>query len=127
MIVLRLLPAALALLVLAAHFLRGGQIVFVAACLGVLATLFLRRPWVPALAMGALVIGALEWLRTIAALVAQRAASGEPAGRMVAILGTVVAVTLLGALAFRSRAVRAHYAGTPDGAAKPEGAPPGAA
>jgi hypothetical protein len=40
---LRLLPAALALLVLGAHFLRAGHLALVAATLAVVALLFVRR------------------------------------------------------------------------------------
>jgi hypothetical protein len=41
----RLLPAALAFLVLGAHFLRAGHLALVVVALAVVALFFVRRPW----------------------------------------------------------------------------------
>lgn len=110
MIALRLTPAVLALLVLAAHFLRRGAVLQVLLCLGVAALLFVRRPWVPTVAVVALVLGTFEWVFTMVTLVAAREAQGEPVGRLVAILGSVIAVTAGSILLFVGRTVREHYA-----------------
>ena len=106
---LRLLPAALSLLVLGAHFLRAGQIAPVAASLAVALLLFVRRPWAARAVQGALVLGTFEWLRTFVLLAAERRAAGTPYLRMTLILAGVAALTALSLLAFRSRAVRERY------------------
>ena len=109
MIALRLTPAVLALLVLAAHFLRRGAVLQVAVCIAVVPLLFVRRPWVPLVAIGTLVLGAFEWVRTLVTLVAEREAQGEPTTRLVAILGGTTLFTVLAMLAFLGRRVREHY------------------
>jgi hypothetical protein len=107
--VLRLLPAALALLVLGAHFLRAGYAALVAAALAVVALLFVRRPWAARTVQGALVLAVLEWLRTLALLAGERRAAGAPYLRMTLILAAVALATALSLLAFRSRAVKEHF------------------
>ena len=90
---LRLLPAVLALLVLGAHFLRAGYLALAALALAVVALLFVRRPWAARAVQGALVLGALEWLRTLALLALERRASGAPYLRMTLILVAVARAT----------------------------------
>ncbi|MCM3877529.1 MAG: hypothetical protein NEA02_14075 [Thermoanaerobaculia bacterium] len=106
---LRLLPAALALLALGAHFLRAGRLAMVAAALAVVALLFARRPWAARVVEGALVLGTLEWIRTLALLAGERRAAGAPYLRMTLILAGVALATALSLLAFRSRAVKVHF------------------
>ena len=106
---LRLLPAVLALLVLGAHFLRAGYLALVAAALAVALLLFVRRPWAARAVQGALVLGALEWLRTLALLALERRAAGAPYLRMTLILGGVALTTALSLLAFRSPKVKEHF------------------
>lgn len=127
MLALLLTPPVLSLLVLAAHFLRRGAILQVALCLAVVGVLFVRRPWVPPVAVTALVLGAFEWVYTLVTLVAAREARGEPAGRLVGILGGVIAVTVISILVFLVRRVREHYAPrTPAGERAPAGKGPAA-
>jgi hypothetical protein len=106
---LRLLPAALALLVLGAHFLRAGHLALVAVSLAVVTILFVRRPWAARIVQGALVLGALEWLSTLALLAEERRAAGTPYLRMTLILVGVALATAFSLLAFRSRAVKEHF------------------
>jgi hypothetical protein len=106
---LRLFPAALALLVLGAHFLRAGHLALVAAALALVALLFVRRPWAARAVQGALVLGAVEWLRTLALLAEERRAAGAPYLRMTLILAGIALATALSLLAFRSRAVRERF------------------
>jgi hypothetical protein len=105
----RLLPAALALLVLGAHFLRAGQLALVSVTLAVALLLFVRRPWAARAVEGALALGAVEWLRTLALLAGERRAAGTPTLRMTLILTSVALATALSLLAFRSRAVKEHF------------------
>jgi len=74
-----------------------------------LGVMFLRQPWVARLVQVALVLGALEWVRTLYELVQVRTALGEPATRMVIILGSVAVVTLVSALLFQSKTMKKVY------------------
>jgi len=109
MIALRLAPVALAAALLAAHFYRAGALVPLFATLVAGAMLFVRRPWAARGLQAGLVLGALEWLRTLALLVQARQATGQPYLRLALILGAVALATALAALVFRSRAVRARF------------------
>ena len=110
--VVRLLPAILALALLAAHFYRAGLVPLVPTCIGAMALLFVRLPWVRYLAVGSLLLASAEWMRTLVVLVVERAAADEPWLRLAAILGGVVVFTLLAALPFGSAGLRRWYAGS---------------
>jgi hypothetical protein len=105
---LLLLPA-LAALLLAAHFYRAGNLYLVAAAVGVIALLAVPRPWAARIVQGALIIGAVEWLRTLAAFAAYRIAMDQPYLRLTVILLAVAAFTAACALVFRQRALRSMY------------------
>jgi hypothetical protein len=112
--VFRLLPAALALLVLGAHFYRAGLTFLVPACIGLVLILVVRLAWVPRLVTFALALAALEWLRTLLVLADARLEEGQPWLRLAIILGSVTVLTLAAAWPLRSAAVRRWY-----GAARP--------
>lgn len=108
-LVARLILPFLALLLLAAHFYRADWIGL--AVLSAVLTLLLAvpRPWAARTLQVALVLGALEWLRTLATFAAMRMAVGQPYLRLVLILGAVAALTLLAAWIFQHRALRARF------------------
>lgn len=110
MTALLLTPVVLSTLVLAAHFLRGGHVAVVLLVLLTLPLLLVRRPWARRVVQAVLVLGALEWVRTLVSLVQLRAMLGQPWTRMAVILGSVALVTLLSALLLETRRVRARYA-----------------
>lgn len=101
--------AALATMVLAAHFLRDGNLAAVVILIALIPLLGLQRRWVPRVFQVILGLGALEWLRTLLALRDMREALGQPHARMVAILGTVAVFTALTAAAFELPRVRGWY------------------
>lgn len=105
---LLLLPA-LALLVLAAHFLRAGQPAGVVVCVAGIGLLFVRRWWAARTIQALLLLGAIEWLRTLAVLSAARRAAGEPWLRMAAILSAVALATAAALLVFRVARMRQRY------------------
>ena len=109
MIFLQLLAPVLSFLVLAAHFLRAGQMVLVAATLVFLVLLAVPRAWAARAAQAALALGALEWVRTIVMLIGLRVRMDLPYGRMALILGLVALLTFLSSLVFRSRRLRRYY------------------
>jgi len=104
-----LLPVILSELTLAAHFLRGAQLVGVACCLAALGLLFVRRPWAARLTQGLLALGALEWLRTLARLVVERRDLSEQWLRMAGILAGVAIATAASAFVFRTARLRRCY------------------
>jgi hypothetical protein len=109
MTVLLLLPAALSLLALGAHFLRGGHPLLVLATLALLALLFVPRRWAARTVQAGLGIGALEWVRALVVLLGERRSEGLPYARLVVILGVVAAVCAASALAFRAPPVRRRF------------------
>ncbi len=106
---LRLIPVILCLLVLAAHFSRHGYTILVAVVFALLGLLAVRRSWAARVVQFALVLGALEWVRTLLQFARQRAELGLPSTRLVLILTTVAAVTAASALLFRGSAANAWY------------------
>ncbi len=102
----RVLCPALALLLLAAHFYRFGALPLAALSLALLPLLALPHVWAVRTLQLALVLGGMEWLRTLAALAAQRMTFGQPYLRLTAILVAVAAFTLLSAWLLQPRAAR---------------------
>lgn len=109
MIALQLFPVVLSLVVLGAHFLRAGNISLLAAVVVLLALLAVRRPWAARTLQVALVIGALEWCRTLFSLALERIARGEPVVRLVIILGAMAMVTVMSSLLFETATLRRLY------------------
>lgn len=89
--------ALLSFLVLAAHCLRMGWEVGMVVCLLLTVLVWIPQAWAQWSARIGLLIGALEWLRTLAALVSERQALGAPWHRLAAILGGVAAMAMLAA------------------------------
>lgn len=89
--------------------MRSGNDIGVAATVALIGFLFIRRAWVARLVQVALVLGAVEWFRTLYALAQWRAAQGEPLTRMIVILGSVAAVTFCSALLFQSKTLKKIY------------------
>jgi len=103
------IPVVLSLVILGAHFMRYGNFAGVFVFSGLIALLFVRRAWVARLMQVVLVLGALEWVRTLYELVQVRAALGQPFIRMTLILGVVAAVSFCSALLFQLPALKKIY------------------
>jgi hypothetical protein len=108
---LRLLPVFISFLLLAAHFFRAGQVVISIILLSLLSLLFLRNAWVPRVIQLILLLGTVEWLRTIYSVAQVRIELGMPWMRMATILGVVALFTALSCLVFRSGALRKKFSG----------------
>ena len=96
---LLLIPVVLSALTLGAHLLRGGQPLLALAAAALPLLLVPRHGLALRLLQGLLLLGALEWVRTLAGIVDQRRAFGQPWHRLVLILGSVALVTALSAFA----------------------------
>jgi len=106
---LRLLPVLISFLLVAAHFLRSGQVIFVSLVLCMPLLLLLRQAWVPRVVQVVLLLAAAEWLRTLVSIAQLRMHTGEDWVRMAVILGAVALFTAASGLVFRHAALRAWY------------------
>ena len=111
MLALLMTPAVLSSLVLAAHFLRRGQLLPFVFCFSMTALAFVRQPWARRIWQGFLGIGVLIWLGTLSRVARLRMDEHEPWLRPALILGCVAAFTLLAALLLEHRRVYARFQG----------------
>lgn len=98
---LRALPVVLSALLLAAHFYRAGSLALVALSLALPLLLLVGERWSARTVQAGLVLGALEWVRTLAFFAGLRMEAGRTWGRLAVILGVVALLTALSALAVR--------------------------
>jgi hypothetical protein len=107
--VLRVIPVIIAALILAAHFLRAGNFVVMAACLLAPLLLLIRERWSLIVLQVLAYVGAGLWLTTILEILQQRLRLGLPWTRLVLILGGVALFTLIAGLLLNSAAVKEKY------------------
>jgi hypothetical protein len=93
-----MIPAVLSLLVLGAHFLRQGQTLLLVISVALIGLLAVPRRWALRVLQAALVLGAVEWIRTLIVLFQIRGEMGMPVTRMVIILAAVALFTAASAL-----------------------------
>lgn len=106
---LQLLPVSLSLMVLAAHFLFHGNPLLTLASLAMVGLLFVRRAWAARTVQVYLVLGSIEWVRTLIFRLLERKALGQPYVRFAFILGTVAVATAASAFIFRRAQVRERF------------------
>ena len=106
---LKLIPVILSFLLLGAHFYRAGIFALLFIYVIAIFSLLIKERWIIRLSQVLLVMGALEWLRTLLRLVEMRQAMGMPWTRLAVILGIVALFTGLSALIFQGRSLKAHY------------------
>lgn len=109
MIFLRLLPVLISFLLLAAHFVRAGQMGIAIVLLALLLLLTLRKTWVPLIIQLVLLLGAVEWVRTLISVAQMRIEFDMPWMRMAIILGAVAVFTAFSCLVFWSEALRKRF------------------
>lgn len=97
MAILRTVPAVLASLLLAAHFLRAENLPLVVGCLLLAVAVAIPRPTVRLACRLLLAAGVPIWLLTAWRIAQARLDAGAPYVRMLVILGAVAAFTLLAA------------------------------
>ncbi|MDP6543150.1 MAG: hypothetical protein QGH60_04110 [Phycisphaerae bacterium] len=107
--IVRLLPVFLSAILLGAHFFRARMYLLVAASLAFPFVLLAARRWSARLVQVALVLGAIEWVRTILMLIMIRKGVGQPWMRMAIILGSVAIFTTASGLVFRLRPLKERY------------------
>lgn len=105
----RLLPVIISFLILAAHFLRYGDLPMTVIALIVPILLFIKKKWVPRIIQLCLAIGALEWFSTMYFLIQTRQQTGTDWHRLAIIMSLVALFTLLSGLVFRNKKLRESY------------------
>ena len=106
---IRLIPVILSFLLLGAHFYRSGQVILSGLCVAILFLLFLRKSWVPRMFQLLLILGSLEWLRSLYFFAAMRIAWDQPWMRLAIILGAVALFTAFSGLVFKNKKLRSYY------------------
>ena len=109
-IFVHLLPALLSWWLLAAHFLRWGQLVIAAVCVVAPLFFFWRSTWVRIVTQIAMFVGAGLWLLTASNIAIQRMQGGQPWIRMAMILGAVALFNVFAAGLLQRKAMRGWYA-----------------
>ena len=94
---LKTLPAALASIVLGAHFLRAGSSLLVLFCLVLIPLCFLPKPRARGVVRFSLYVGVIIWLMTAMRIVGSKIDAGLPAGRSLVILIAVASFTAFAA------------------------------
>ncbi len=112
--ILRLIPVALGVLILCAHFLRSGGSAQILACLCAFGLLFFKKRWFKTVAPFLLIAAALIWADTAYELVFIRRLMGAPWMKTAIILGAVSLFTAACALVFFSRKARLFFDGNPE-------------
>ena len=107
--VLRLFPIIFSFLILSAHFSRAGLTLFSLIFLLIPFLLFIKQAWVVRLIQIFLIIGSIEWIRTLFNYINERQTNGEPYIRLVIILGIIALFTGLSALSFRNQVLKERY------------------
>jgi hypothetical protein len=105
----RIVIFALAALLLAAHFLRQGSMVFAVVCLLTPLFFLVRERWSLFVLQAGAYIGTAIWIATAVAIIEERLAYGRSYTAAAAILGAVAAFTLLAGALLNSRSMRERY------------------
>ncbi len=105
----RIIPFILSFIVLAAHFLRFGNLLLTALCLLIPFLLLVKKRWILIALQALTVAGALFWVKVAIDLLFFRLAVGVPWMRMVAILGAVAVFTLWSAWLLTSPKVAKRF------------------
>ena len=98
-----------AALLIAAHFLRFGNMVGVALCLATPLLFLVRRRWSLLLLQGLAYVAAVIWLATAWQIAATRLSFGAPWLRAAAILVAVAAINVLAGSLLRSNTLQMRY------------------
>jgi len=106
---IRLLPVFISSLLIAAHCLRSGSLIFVACSLAFPFLLLFPKKWAARTIQICLLIAMLEWLRTLFVIANQRIDMGQPWTRLAIILGSVAVLTGASACVFFMEPLKKRY------------------
>ncbi len=109
MIILKLSPVIISLLILGAHFYRASLFPFLLYSIILSFLLYKKNNWVARSIQLFLIIGSMEWIRTLIVFIDTRITIGQSWTRLAVILGSVALFTGLSALIFQIRTVKKAY------------------
>lgn len=109
MIIVTSMPVVISSLLMAAHLYRHGWTLLAVFCLLLPLLLFVKHRLVPWVLIAALLGYAAEWGRALSVFIAVYSAHGQPTTRLIVILGTVIALTLLSSLVFSTKTMKQRY------------------
>ncbi len=107
--ILRIIPLIIASLLLAAHFLRDGNLGLVAVCLLLPLLLVVKKRWSLIILQLFTYVGAAIWVSTAIGIAQRRILQGVPWSRMAIILGVVALFTVFAGLVLNSTVVKEKY------------------
>ncbi len=107
--IIRILLSTFSFVLLAAHFLRIGNLPLTVGCLCFPLLWFVKTRWSPILLQVFTYVGTLIWIRTTFQIYRSRIAFGMPWGRAVVILTSVALFTLGSGLLLNARIVKEKY------------------
>lgn len=105
-----LLPAIISLLVLAAHFLRYGNLIVIGIIIFLLLLLFIKHKISARIVQLGLLLATVEWVDTAYMLVSYRMHYDMPLIRLSIIMGFVILFTFASIFIFRTKTLRERYA-----------------
>ena len=108
-ILFQLLPVIFSMLILAAHFSRAGNSVLMIISFILPFILFIRHSIIVRIMQAALLLGTIEWIRTVYVFSYERADAGQPWLRLVIILGVVALFTFASAFVFSLNKIKERY------------------
>jgi hypothetical protein len=106
---LRLVPLFLAGVLLAAHFLRWGNLPLAVVCLAFPAIVFFRRNWARIAAWCYCGFSLMVWAAVANRFITERSLIGRPWGKLALILGAVAAFSVLAAFLLRGERMRKFF------------------
>ena len=107
--ILRLLPAKLPNWPVAPWPKRANMPPAVVISLIIPFLLLIRKPWIARSVQILLLLGALEWIRSMFGYIQVRKEIGEDWGRLAIILVTVAVLTACAGLVFRGKSLKKRY------------------
>jgi hypothetical protein len=105
----RLIPVILSFGLLTAHFSRADLFPLMILCIIIPILLLIKKPWVARGVQILLLLGALEWIRSMFGYIEIRKAIGDDWGKLAIILVTVAVLTACSGLVFRGKSLKIRY------------------
>ena len=113
-------PIVISCWLMAAHFLRDGNVFFVLTCFFAPGLLLFEERWAARTLQIGLFLASFEWVHTLINLARERMMEGKPYTRLMIILGGVAAWTFVSGLLFQLALMKKRFGLEPPPASVPE-------
>jgi hypothetical protein len=105
----RVFPLGLAAVVMAAHFLRSGNLLLMLLCLAAPGLLLIKKRWALWVLQALTILAAAIWILALNEIIQVRIFEGRSWTASALILGVVAILTLFSGWRLHSPQVKAHY------------------